>query len=80
MTILNHWEEEIERIVKVIPQQNKTDLTHYVARRKLVLELFSKIIERQLLIQNDGSRNKDETLLHNLIFQQSSGLPQNSDL
>jgi hypothetical protein len=32
-------EQEISDLVRVIPQQNKTALTHYVARRKLVLEL-----------------------------------------
>lgn len=71
---------EIERIAKVIPQQNKADLTHYIARRKLVLELFSLILNRKLSIQNDGSRNKDEALLHNLIFQQNATTPDKSDL
>jgi hypothetical protein len=73
-------DEEIDRIVRVIPQQNKVELTHYVARRKLVLELFSIILNSKLTIQNDGSRNKDEALLHNLIFQQSSTVPEKSDL
>ncbi|WP_452600344.1 hypothetical protein [Pontimicrobium sp. MEBiC01747] len=77
---INALESEIEKITKVIPLQNKTDLTHYVARRKLVLELFSKIIDKKLLVQNDGSRNKDEALLHNLIFQQNSSSPEISDL
>lgn len=76
----NSLDEEIDRIVRVIPQQNKAELTHYVARRKLVLELFSLILNRKLSIQNDGSRNKDEALLHNLIFQQSSTNPEKSDL
>jgi len=73
-------QNEIEKLVKVIPLQNKTSLTHYVARRKLVLELFDKILVRQLRIQNDGSRNKDEKLLHNLIFQQTNSKSEESDL
>lgn len=76
----NTLDEEIYRIVKVIPQQNKAELTHYVARRKLVLELFSLILNRKLSVQNDGSRNNDEALLHNLIFQQNTTTPEKSDL
>ena len=76
----NILDEEIERIVKVIPQQNKVELTHYVARRKLVLELFSLILNSKLSVQNDGSRNNDEALLHNLIFQQNTTSPDKSDL
>ncbi|MDT0685228.1 ATP-binding protein [Autumnicola psychrophila] len=73
-------EKEIENIVRVIPLQNKKELTHYVARRKLVLELFALILDRKLSVQNDGSRNKDEALLHNLIFQQSNDSSDKSDL
>ncbi|PRP66223.1 ATP-binding protein [Nonlabens agnitus] len=73
-------EEEIDKIVEVIPQQNKVELTHYVARRKLVLELFTLIIEKNLSIQKSGNRNKDEALLHNLIFQQKTTTPDKSDL
>jgi hypothetical protein len=73
-------EKEIEKLVKVIPLQNKTSLTHYVARRKLVLELFDKINKKLLSVQINGDRNIDEKLLHNLIFQQSNSNPESSDL
>lgn len=60
-------EEEIKALVKVIPQQNKTALTHYLARRKLVLELFDKILENKLSVQRLATeintkkgRSKDE--------------------
>lgn len=76
----NSLEKEIENIVRVIPQQNKKELTHYVARRKLVLELFALILDKKLSVQNDGFRNKDEALLHNLIFQQSADRSDKSDL
>ncbi|KPM33584.1 Hypothetical protein I595_487 [Croceitalea dokdonensis DOKDO 023] len=72
--------EEIDRIVRVIPQQNRVELTHYVARRKLVLDLFSLILNKKLIVQNDGSRNNNEELLHNLIFEQKSTITNKSDL
>jgi hypothetical protein len=67
-------------LVKAIPLQNKAALTHYVARRKLVLELFDTILTRELEAQKTGKRNIDEKLLHNLIFQQSATKPEESDL
>ncbi|MFC6268465.1 ATP-binding protein [Frigoriflavimonas asaccharolytica] len=73
-------EKEINKLVKILPEQNKRTLSHYVARRKLVLELFSKIIDKKLKIQNDGSREKDEALIHNLLFTQKSTNSYGSDL
>ncbi|NVO10503.1 MAG: ATP-binding protein [Bacteroidales bacterium] len=73
-------EQEVNDLVKAIPLQNRTALTHYVARRKLVLDLFDKIQRKQLEIQKTGNRNIDEKLLHNLIFQQNSSNPEKSDL
>ena len=72
--------DQIDELVKAIPLQNRTALTHYVARRKLILELFDKILKKQLEIQKTEERNIDEKLLHNLIFQQSSDNPDESDL
>jgi len=71
---------EIEKLVKVIPQQNKTDLTQYIARRKLVLDLMDKILGKQLEIQKNSSNKFDEALLHNLLFQQGADNPEKSDL
>jgi hypothetical protein len=72
--------KEIDTLVKVIPLQNKTSLTHYVARRKLVLDLFDKILKRKLEIQKNNKSNFDEALIHNLLFQQGSENPESSDL
>lgn len=72
--------QEIESLTKDIPQQNKIALTKYVARRKLVLDLFQKILDQSLKRQVSGERNIDEKLLHNLIFQQSNTDPNKSDL
>ena len=71
---------QIDEFVKAIPLQNRTELTHYVARRRIVLDLFDKILRKQLEIQKIDHRNIDEKLLHNLIFQQSSNNPEASDL
>lgn len=65
-------EERVQNLVTQIPLQNKVSLTKYVARRKLVLNLFDLIISRKLDTQINEKRNKDEKLLHNLIFQQSN--------
>lgn len=73
-------EQEINRIVKIIPEQNKRTLSHYVARRKLVLELFGKIRNKGLKIQSESKRNKDEALIHNLLFHQKSTDSYGSDL
>lgn len=67
-------------LAKAIPLQNRAALTHYIARRKLVLDVFEKILKRELSVQQAGDRNIDEKLLHNLIFQQSSNAPDESDL
>ena len=71
--------EEINELTKSIPLQNRTQLTQYVARRKLVLELFEKILNKKLIVQK-ATRNEDEKLLHNLIFQQRSNNTLESDL
>lgn len=68
------------RVVKAIPLQSRTALTHYVARRKLVLELFEKALDHSLDRQKSGDRNIDEKILHNIIFQQHSTKPGESDL
>lgn len=70
----------VKELVEVIPLQNRTALTHAVARRKLVLELFYKILNRELDVQNPQNRNNDEELLHNLIFSQKSQDTDKSNL
>lgn len=72
-------EKEINRIVRSIPLQNKKTLTHYVARRKLVLDLLDKILGRKLEVQKE-KENYDEALIHNLLFQKGSTNTENSDL
>lgn len=71
---------QVDEFVRTVPLQNRTALTQYVARRRLVLKLFNEILDKQLEIQKKTKKNIDEKLLHNLIFQQSSTTPENSDL
>lgn len=74
-------ESEIKKLVKIIPLQNKTSLTHYVARRKLVLDFFDKILAKKLVIQSTKKGTAfSESLIHNLLFQQQSTDSENSDL
>ena len=78
-TYQDELKEAVDELVKTIPLQNKKALTHYVARRKLVLELFQKILNNETDKLRGGKRI-DEDVLHNIIFQQSSTDPMNSDL
>lgn len=74
------FKNEIEELTKAIPLQNRTELTHYVARRKLVLELFEKILNRKLKVQETNTTSFDESLIHNLLFPKGSENSENSDL
>lgn len=80
----DNYQESFDRLVSElvqnIPLQDRTTLSRYVARRKLVLDLYDKVLNNRLSTQNDGSRNNDEALLHNLIFRQKSENPGDSDL
>ncbi len=70
---------KVSQLVKSIPIQNRTSLTQYVARRKIVLEVFDKILNYEIE-KLKNSKRIDENLLHNLIFKQSSSQPDESDL
>jgi hypothetical protein len=72
-------DNEVKELTKVIPLQNRTSLTQYIARRKMVLELFQKILDREIDNLRSGGRI-DENILHNLIFKQASAKPEESDL
>jgi hypothetical protein len=81
----DNYEDELTKtinsLVKEIPLQNRAALTQYVARRQIILELFDKVLKRELVVQNDEEkRKKDECLLHNIIFKQKSHNSDTSDL
>ena len=71
--------KEVIELTRSIPLQNRTALTQYIARRKLVLDLFQKVLDKELDNLKNGKRI-DEEIMHNLIFQQSSSNPEDSDL
>ena len=71
--------EQVNSFVKLVPQQNRTNLTKYIARRKLVIEIFDMILSKELECVNKKGR-VDEALLHNLIFQQHSVDTESSDI
>ena len=70
---------KVKDLVLTLPLQNRMVLAQYIARRKIVLELFDKILSRELKNLKEGGRI-DEDVLHNLIFQQTSTNPEQSDL
>lgn len=67
--------EKVNEFVSTIPLQNRTALSQYVAHRKLVLDIFGNIMHRVEL-----GEELNENILHNLIFQEGSSTPENSDL
>lgn len=75
----NELSNQVDDFIKVIPQQNRSALAQYVARRKLVLDLFDKILFKEIEKLSNSERI-DEKILHNVIFQQSSENPGESDL
>ena len=73
--------EHVEAFTRLIPLQNRTNLTKYIARRKLVLDIFNTILENEKKnAVKTGTINED--VLHNLIFRQKSANndPENSDM
>lgn len=70
----------VEDLVKTIPLQNRASLSRYVARRKMVIDLMEKLLDKKTKIQLENERNEDERLLHNLLFTQHSNNPNESDL
>lgn len=94
-TTTEEYEKALQNIIddynKSIPAKNKNQLNKYVVRRRLVLELFRKILDYGTNVQrlikdskksgkNDKLRDKSEHLLHNLIFKRGSVDTKNSDL
>lgn len=77
------YQAELQQLVNdftsMLPEQNRNALSKYIARRKLVLELFDKILHNEIDSLPDGGRI-DEKMLHNLIFRQHSADPNSSDL
>ena len=80
----NDYNEQFNSILSsltsLIPISNRTDITRYVARRKLILDLFEKALNFQLKIQKESKHKCNEQILHNIVFKQSSSDPNDSNL
>jgi hypothetical protein len=69
----------INEFVRDIPLKDKTSLSRYIARRRLVLEVFGNLLYNEDKKKQLGGR-VDEGILHNLIFQQHTQKSGDSDL
>ena len=75
----NELNSAVEEFVNDIPAIGKNTLAKYIARRRLVLDIFDNILCNEEKKVQLGGRI-DERVLHNLIFQQSSENTAESDL
>jgi hypothetical protein len=75
----NDLNSAVGEFIKDIPLRDKISLAKYIARRRLVLEVFDNILNNEEKKKEIGGRI-DESVLHNLIFQQSSNNTEDSDL
>lgn len=75
----NDLNNAVEELIKDIPLRDKISLTKYIARRRLVLDVFNNILNNEEKKKEIGGRI-DESILHNLIFQQTSSNTEDSDL
>jgi len=58
---------QANKLVKSVHEAGKSELTHYVALRKIVLDLLKRLLE----IKDDGKYNKEKDI-HDIIFPQKS--------
>lgn len=77
-------EDKGKELLKLIPQQNKQELSRYVIRREMVTKLLQLILADSLLYQNSspkkGVRKDKEGLIHNLVFQRRKSTDTLNDL
>ncbi|GAE84969.1 ATP-binding protein [Bacteroides reticulotermitis] len=74
---------KIKKVTELVPQFNRAELTKYVTKRKVVLELMQKTIDKKLTCQQKTKKQKkinNEQFLHNILFNQHSENPLDSNL
>lgn len=59
----NEYEEKLEAVLSKVTQIGKSDLVHYVSNRKVILDIFNKLLKRK----DDGSAEYERDI-HNIIF------------
>ncbi|MDR2439218.1 MAG: hypothetical protein LBE12_07610 [Planctomycetaceae bacterium] len=77
--------EIVNKLLSLIPQQNKEELARYIIRREMVVELLKQILKNKLDIQKDWEKQKQnnekitrdkEGIIHDLIFKRrNKGIP-----
>jgi len=72
--------ERADRLFELTPERNRAELAHYFARRKIVLNVLGKALEKKLDAQNKEGRSQEESAFHNVLFSRRSHNPSTSDL
>lgn len=60
---INGIENEVQKILKIVTENQKNDLVHYVCQRKKVIDLYDELRKRM-----DNGKAHKESELHNLFF------------
>ena len=73
------------KLLEIIPQQNKDELARYIIRRDMVVELLKLALKNELAIQKEWAKKKEEgeesrqnneSIIHDLIFKRRmKGVP-----
>lgn len=82
------FNNKVKSLTKLVPELVRSNLTGYLARRKLVLLIFELAIKKQLQCQKEDKKergrkkrfNQHEKFLHNIFFSQHSTDPKESNL
>lgn len=74
--------EKVRRVTELVPQINRTELAKYITKRKVVLDLMQKTIDKKLNCQQSETKKRinNERFLHNILFSQHSSSPLDSNL
>ena len=75
--------DKIKKVTKLVPQISRTELTRYLAKRKIVLDLMQQTLDKKLYCQQNTNKRKrinNESFLHNILFNQHSDNPLDSNL
>ena len=75
--------EKVKKVSELVPQINRTELVRYISKRKIILDLMQKTLDKQLDCQQKNPKGKKinhESFLHNILFSQHSDNPLDSNL
>ena len=75
--------EKVKKVTELVPQINRTELVRCISKRKVILDLMQKTLDKQLDCQQKNSKGKKinhESFLHNILFSQHSDDPLDSNL